>query len=244
VSGRHALTVAHLLAELLENATHFSNPDTRVVVSASVTGHGVDVTVTDYGLACRRGDRRRQREDRHPRWPRSRSRSDSDCSSSGGSPPGWARRSSSAAAAPRAPWSPWPAQQRVRGLRPAGGGGRDAVAPVFEAAPGRGDAVRRCREACRRGACRRAGVRPVRGGRADPQGTAATRSPPGPGRSPSAPLRRPHRGARAGRRASWTRSTRSDEAIEDRGRVVRQPTRHGVRRDPAGPQGPVPARSP
>ena len=50
VSGRHALTVAHLLAELLENATHFSNPDTRVVVSASVTGHGVDVTVTDYGL--------------------------------------------------------------------------------------------------------------------------------------------------------------------------------------------------
>ena len=50
VSGRHALTIAHLLAELLENATHFSNPDTRVVVSASVTGHGVDVTVTDYGL--------------------------------------------------------------------------------------------------------------------------------------------------------------------------------------------------
>jgi signal transduction histidine kinase len=50
VSGRHALTVAHLLAELLENATHFSNPETRVVVSASVTGRGVDITVTDYGL--------------------------------------------------------------------------------------------------------------------------------------------------------------------------------------------------
>ena len=50
VSGRHALTVAHLLAELLENATHFSNPETRVVVSASVTGHGVDLNVTDYGL--------------------------------------------------------------------------------------------------------------------------------------------------------------------------------------------------
>src|SRR4051812_32948026 len=50
VSGRHALTVAHLLAEALENATHFSNPETRVVVSASVTGHGVDLTVTDYGL--------------------------------------------------------------------------------------------------------------------------------------------------------------------------------------------------
>ncbi|MGZ4639917.1 MAG: nitrate- and nitrite sensing domain-containing protein, partial [Actinomycetes bacterium] len=50
VSGRHALTIAHLLAELLENATHFSNPGTRVVVAAAVTGHGVDITVTDYGL--------------------------------------------------------------------------------------------------------------------------------------------------------------------------------------------------
>ena len=50
VSGRHALSVAHLLAELLENATLFSNPDTRVVVSAAMTGHGVDVTITDYGL--------------------------------------------------------------------------------------------------------------------------------------------------------------------------------------------------
>jgi HAMP domain-containing protein len=50
VSGRHALTVSHLLAEVLENATHFSNPETRVVVSATVTGHSVDLTVTDYGL--------------------------------------------------------------------------------------------------------------------------------------------------------------------------------------------------
>ena len=56
VSGRHALTVAHLLAELLENATHFSNPETRVVVSASVTGQGVDVTVTDYGLGMSEAD--------------------------------------------------------------------------------------------------------------------------------------------------------------------------------------------
>ena len=56
VSGRHALTVAHLLAELLENATHFSNPETRVVVSASVTGHGVDLTVTDYGLGMSEED--------------------------------------------------------------------------------------------------------------------------------------------------------------------------------------------
>ena len=50
VSGRHALSVAHLLAEVLENATVFSNPDTRVVVASAMTGHGVDVTITDYGL--------------------------------------------------------------------------------------------------------------------------------------------------------------------------------------------------
>jgi signal transduction histidine kinase len=50
VSGRYALSVAHLIAELLENATVFSNPDTRVVVASAMTGHGVDVTITDYGL--------------------------------------------------------------------------------------------------------------------------------------------------------------------------------------------------
>jgi signal transduction histidine kinase len=50
VSGRYALSVAHLIAELLENAAVFSNPDTRVVVASAMTGHGVDVTITDYGL--------------------------------------------------------------------------------------------------------------------------------------------------------------------------------------------------
>ncbi|HEU4674355.1 MAG TPA: nitrate- and nitrite sensing domain-containing protein [Motilibacteraceae bacterium] len=50
VSGRLALTTAHLLAELLENATHFSNPDTRVVVSSRLEEHGVGLTITDYGL--------------------------------------------------------------------------------------------------------------------------------------------------------------------------------------------------
>jgi Nitrate and nitrite sensing/HAMP domain len=50
ISGRHALSVAHLIAELLENATVFSNPDTRVVVASAMTGHGVDVMITDYGL--------------------------------------------------------------------------------------------------------------------------------------------------------------------------------------------------
>jgi Nitrate and nitrite sensing/HAMP domain len=50
VSGRYALSIAHLLAELLENATVFSNPGTRVVVATAMTGHGFDVTITDYGL--------------------------------------------------------------------------------------------------------------------------------------------------------------------------------------------------
>jgi signal transduction histidine kinase len=50
VSGRLALTVAHLLAELLENATQFSDPDTRVVVTTAPGAGGIDVTVTDRGL--------------------------------------------------------------------------------------------------------------------------------------------------------------------------------------------------
>ena len=48
--GRSALRVAHLLAELLENATHFSDPDTRVVVSCAPGNGGIEVTVTDRGL--------------------------------------------------------------------------------------------------------------------------------------------------------------------------------------------------
>ena len=48
--GHVALTAAHLLAELLENATQFSNPDTRVVTSTTFGSHGVRVTITDLGL--------------------------------------------------------------------------------------------------------------------------------------------------------------------------------------------------
>ena len=48
--GHVALTAAHLLAELLENATNFSDPDTRVVVSTSPGPQGVVVTITDDGL--------------------------------------------------------------------------------------------------------------------------------------------------------------------------------------------------
>jgi HAMP domain-containing protein len=48
--GHVALTTAHLLAELLENATQFSNPDTRVVSSTAFSPRGVRITITDLGL--------------------------------------------------------------------------------------------------------------------------------------------------------------------------------------------------
>ncbi len=48
--GHVALTTAHLLAELLENATQFSNPDTRVIASTAFSSRGVRITITDLGL--------------------------------------------------------------------------------------------------------------------------------------------------------------------------------------------------
>ena len=48
--GHVALGAAHMLAELLENATQFSNPDTRVITSAAFTPQGVRITITDQGL--------------------------------------------------------------------------------------------------------------------------------------------------------------------------------------------------
>jgi len=50
VTGLRALSVAHLLAELLDNATQFSDPQTRVRVSASFDGESVIVDVYDEGL--------------------------------------------------------------------------------------------------------------------------------------------------------------------------------------------------
>jgi hypothetical protein len=50
VDGRYALTVAHLLAELLENATRFSDPSTRVDVRTVAVQDTVQVVVTDNGL--------------------------------------------------------------------------------------------------------------------------------------------------------------------------------------------------
>ncbi|GMA23386.1 hypothetical protein GCM10025864_11450 [Luteimicrobium album] len=48
--GHNALSAAHLLAELLENATRFSEPHTPVEVSTNRTSSGVQVIIRDYGL--------------------------------------------------------------------------------------------------------------------------------------------------------------------------------------------------
>ena len=48
--GHNALNAAHLVAELLENATMFSEPHTPVEVTTSRDARGVIVTVRDHGL--------------------------------------------------------------------------------------------------------------------------------------------------------------------------------------------------
>nr|WP_176168825.1 nitrate- and nitrite sensing domain-containing protein [Krasilnikoviella flava] len=48
--GHNALSAAHLIAELLENATMFSEPHTPVEVSTARDQRGVVVTVRDHGL--------------------------------------------------------------------------------------------------------------------------------------------------------------------------------------------------
>ena len=50
VSGRAVSDVAHLLAELLENATSFSPPETAVVVSGAVSPNGWVLAVSDQGI--------------------------------------------------------------------------------------------------------------------------------------------------------------------------------------------------
>ncbi|WP_280421084.1 sensor histidine kinase [Nocardia carnea] len=50
VAGKTAADLIHLLAELMDNATAFSPPDSRVEVSATVVGRGVAIDVTDQGL--------------------------------------------------------------------------------------------------------------------------------------------------------------------------------------------------
>ena len=50
LAGRAASDVAHLLAELVENATSFSSPTTTVEVSGGPTGNGYVVEIEDHGI--------------------------------------------------------------------------------------------------------------------------------------------------------------------------------------------------
>jgi signal transduction histidine kinase len=50
VAGIAVNDVIHLIAELVENATAFSPPNTRVMISGSVVGHGFAVEIEDRGL--------------------------------------------------------------------------------------------------------------------------------------------------------------------------------------------------
>ncbi|WP_459549584.1 sensor histidine kinase [Nocardia sp. X0981] len=50
ITGQAAADLIHLLAELMENATAFSPPESRVEVSAALVGRGIAVEVADQGL--------------------------------------------------------------------------------------------------------------------------------------------------------------------------------------------------
>ncbi len=50
VSGRAVADLAHLLAELLENATSFSPPESAVVVSGATTATGFVLAISDQGI--------------------------------------------------------------------------------------------------------------------------------------------------------------------------------------------------
>jgi signal transduction histidine kinase len=50
VAGIAVNDVIHLIAELVENATAFSPPNTRVTISGSLVGHGFAVDIEDRGL--------------------------------------------------------------------------------------------------------------------------------------------------------------------------------------------------
>jgi len=50
ILGHNALNAAHLIAELLENATNFSEPNTPVEVTVSTAKNFVTISIRDYGL--------------------------------------------------------------------------------------------------------------------------------------------------------------------------------------------------
>ncbi|GEM_PF-312290 len=54
--GHNALNAAHLIAELLENATNFSEPNTPVEVTTAQSKHFMTVTIRDYGLGMSEAD--------------------------------------------------------------------------------------------------------------------------------------------------------------------------------------------
>lgn len=54
VLGSSATDLTHLLAELLENATHFSPPHTRVTVVGQMVGDGYRIRVLDQGIGMTR----------------------------------------------------------------------------------------------------------------------------------------------------------------------------------------------
>ncbi len=56
IAGHAVADVIHLLAELMDNATAFSPPETHVVVSGIVVGRGVAVEITDQGLGMSEAD--------------------------------------------------------------------------------------------------------------------------------------------------------------------------------------------
>jgi PAS domain S-box-containing protein len=56
LAGQAASDVAHLLAELVENATSFSSPTTRVEVSGSPTGSGYVLEIEDHGIGMSDAD--------------------------------------------------------------------------------------------------------------------------------------------------------------------------------------------
>jgi PAS domain S-box-containing protein len=56
LSGQAASDVAHLLAELVENATSFSSPTTRVEITGGPTGNGYVLEIEDHGIGMSDAD--------------------------------------------------------------------------------------------------------------------------------------------------------------------------------------------
>jgi hypothetical protein len=62
ITGRAVADVTHLLAELIENGTSFSPPDTQLTVSAQRVGKGMAMHVEDQGLGMQPDQRERANE--------------------------------------------------------------------------------------------------------------------------------------------------------------------------------------